>query len=262
MNGTVRIASSTNPGKQNAVYVINGGSINSNVNLSLPSLNTGQDTIATLSANNIWTGNHTFTQGLTSSGPISTSATINSTSSITGSSVQSTGAMVASGDISALNNLNVNGTVNANGATTTIGTNLTATNGTTSLSTLNVSGLHTAAQINASGNINMANTGALTHLGAPANFTPNAFTYALGSGHILMRNDHGGTDADFFGIQTGTSKGMIIATSTTERIAFCNTASTVQNVGGSKSISGTYGTTEATALSEAYNALRNFGFLS
>jgi hypothetical protein len=256
LNGAVRIASSTNPGIQNAVYTISGGNITSNVNLSLPALN-NDDTIATLSANNVWTGQHTFTQGLTATGPITTTASITTPSSIQGGSLASTTGVTAAGDIatttqvSAGTNINSGGNITLTGSINPGGTTNMTNGSMTSLSVANTSSLTgtvtAGGDVTVGGNHTVANTFnsslfsgiyAVQHLAgtgtyhrgqAVLHFSRNLAYSGGTNAHLILVNINGGStentasDTDIYGLATGDVHGMMICTnSNLQKLGFHN----------------------------------------
>ncbi len=256
LNGTVRVASSTNPGVQNAVYTISGGPITSNVNLALPALST-DDTIATLNANNVWTTPHTFNQGFTSNGPIN--ATSINSSGIVADSITSNGPMTASGNFNAAN-LQTPGTLGVGSGATITGAINSAT--TTNIGTTITTGNHTVT-----GTHTIKSTGSLVHNGNTLQVNPTNSGYSAGGGHLLLQNNTGGTDATFFGVQTGltggSSGGTVFATHQNQRLGFHGVGPTpTQPSHGNVLAPSTYTTGVQGLINDVYNFLRTKGFLA
>jgi filamentous hemagglutinin len=244
-NNTLKIASVG--GGQNAVYHVVGGPISSNVDLSLPAVSSN-DTIATLGANNSWSGQHSFAAGLNASGPINSTAPITTSSSITGTSlfsqggITSNGTIIAGGDITTTGNLVAGGNLNITGTfnpanlstpgTLTVGTNAT------------VAGTHSVT-----GNVNLGTGG-----GATVTLTG----IVAGTGMIWKG---AGTDSSIFTVTTGTSFGTTIGGSTTQGLGVHGNVTT-QNVGGAHSAGTTWTSTEQNMLNAVYTGVRNFGIIN
>jgi hypothetical protein len=288
LNGDLRIASSGGQGQQNAVYTITGGPIISNVNLNLPAL-AADDTIATLSSNNNWTGIHTFAQGLNATGTINTTGPINSTSSITSGSViansiTATGNLIG-GNVTAIGNFNaanlvtpgtlnvgttatITGTINALTTTTTgaLNSGTTTTGGLTS-GNHQVNGTHSVT-----GNVTLATAGNVTLSGpatALANHTINGVHTVLGNANLygsgMVIQNGFGTEVSTMNMTLGTTYGMKIGTATGSpfnKVAFHGKTPVVPgNSHGAIVANASYDANAQAMINDCYGTLRTLGLL-